>query len=96
MELKREDQAFRMRDENGVLFAEVTFPAYAENEDVWEINHTWVDPSLRGQGIASQLLIAVDEAARQEGKLVVPTCSYAVTWYKRHEDKQEILAKALD
>ncbi len=96
MELKREDQAFRIRDDNGTILAEVTFSVEEGNLAVWNINHTWVDSSLRGKGIASQLLLAVDTAARREGKQVLPTCSYAVSWYKRHADKQDILSGHLN
>jgi len=42
------------------------------------VTHTFVDPSLRGQGIANQLLnqvIALAEAAKQ---YIYPICSFAV------------------
>lgn len=87
----REDQAFVLRDEQSKMIAEITFPALASNDDVWDVNHTWVDPSLRGQGIASKLVVAVDELARAEGKKLIATCPYVITWYKRHADKADIL-----
>lgn len=95
MDLLREDQAFRMRDANGKVLAEVTFPIHSDDIQVWDVNHTWVDPVLRGQGVASKLVIAVDEAARREGKRLLATCPYVITWYQRHSDKQDILAEPL-
>ena len=42
------------KDKSGKLLAEITFP---ETESgVCTINHTFVDESLRGQGIAGQLV----------------------------------------
>ncbi len=96
MELIREEQAFRARDEDGKMIAEVTFPVSPSDSNVWDVDHTWVDPVLRGQGMASKLVVAVDTAARAEGKRLLATCPYVVTWYKRHADKQDILAEPLE
>lgn len=76
------------RDENGTLLAEVTFP---EREGVAVINHTFVDDSLRGQGVAGQLLQAVADTLRREGRKARPTCSYAVHWFATHPEEQDLL-----
>lgn len=76
------------RDENGKLLAEVTFP---EREGVAVINHTFVDDSLRGQGVAGQLLQAVADTLRREGRKARPTCSYAVHWFATHPEEQDLL-----
>ena len=76
------------RDENGKLLAEVTFP---EREGVAVINHTFVDDSLRGQGIAGQLLQAVADTLRREGRKARPTCSYAVHWFATHPEELYLL-----
>ena len=44
------------------MVAEVTFPQIRPGAVV--IDHTWVDPSLRGQGAAGQLMQAVVDALR--------------------------------
>lgn len=77
-----------VRDENGKLLAEVTFP---EREGVAVINHTFVDDSLRGQGVAGQLLQAVADTLRREGRKARPTCSYAVHWFATHPEEQDLL-----
>lgn len=41
------------------------------------IEHTEVDPSLRGQGRARDLVMLVVEQAKGEGTLIVPRCPYA-------------------
>ena len=75
---QKEQNRIFMNDEQGNLIAEVTFPETGPG--VFTINHTFVDPSLRGQGIASKLVeAAVDEISARNGE-VRATCSYAVKW----------------
>lgn len=70
-----------MNDESGAMIAEITFPETADC--VFTIDHTFVDESLRGQGIASKLVqAAVDEIEKRGGK-VEATCSYAVRWLEK-------------
>lgn len=70
-----------MTDESGAMIAEITFPETADG--VYTIDHTFVDESLRGQGIASKLVqAAVDEIEKRGGK-VEATCSYAVRWLEK-------------
>ena len=72
---------------NGEEVGEVTFPMTGEN--IHNINHTYVDNRLRGQGIASKLVAkTVDEIHRRGGKATA-TCTYAKAWLERHPQKQE-------
>lgn len=41
------------------------------------IEHTEVDPSLRGQGVGRALVMLVVARARAEGRAIVPRCPYA-------------------
>ncbi|VEU80261.1 GNAT family N-acetyltransferase [Haploplasma axanthum] len=82
------------KDENGKLLAEVTFPFIEEK--VINIDHTFVDPSLRGAGIAGELMIEVYNYAKEKGYTVVNTCPYAVAWYKKHTDKHDVLNKEIE
>lgn len=66
---------------DGEEVGEVTFP---QRDDVYIINHTYVDDRLRGQGIASELVRrAVEEIGRRGGR-VEATCSYAQLWLARN------------
>ena len=77
-----EENRICMRADAGRIIAEVTFPETSEN--VYTIDHTFVDSSLRGQGIAGKLVqAAVDEIEKKGGK-VTATCSYAVSWLEKH------------
>lgn len=76
-------------DSNHTLLAEVTFPDTDQN--TVNINHTFVDDSLRGQGIAGQLLEAAAKQLRSQGKKAVPTCSYAVAWFEKNPEYGDVL-----
>ena len=71
-----------MKNESGGVIAEITFSETSPGFFV--IDHTFVDDSLRGQGIASKLVqSAADEIERRGGKIGA-TCSYAVKWLESH------------
>ena len=76
-------------DENGVLIAEVTFPKTGDN--TVDIDHTFVDDSLQGQGIAGKLMEALAEHLRAQGKKAVLTCSYAVRWFEKHPEYHDLI-----
>ena len=69
---------------DGKLLAEITFIDSDENS--MTINHTFVDDSLRGQGIASQLVQAAVNEIEKQKKHVKASCSYAVNWLAKHPD----------
>lgn len=50
MEFKTEDERIYATDADGKVIAEITFPV---SDGIVTIDHTFVDKSLRGQGIAS-------------------------------------------
>lgn len=63
---------------------QVAFANYRRTEDGLAIFHVETPRALRGQGVASKLMEAVVEAARAEGREVIPFCSYAASWMRRH------------
>lgn len=71
------------------LLAEVTFPDI--DETTVNIDHTFVDPSLRGQNIADKLMNAAVSQLRTEEKKAVLTCSYAVKWFEKHPEYSDIV-----
>ncbi|MDE6552177.1 MAG: N-acetyltransferase [Muribaculaceae bacterium] len=70
-------------DPAGNVIAEVTFPT---EDGVSTIDHTFVDPSLRGEGIAGKLVKLAADKILAEGNKIAATCSYAVAWFKRHPE----------
>ncbi|RHF53006.1 N-acetyltransferase [Mitsuokella multacida] len=70
-------------DEMGKVIAEIVFPEVRPG--VCEIMHTYVDNSLRGQGIAGKLMTLAVTAIKRDGKTVTASCSYAVKWLSRRD-----------
>jgi len=84
-----EDDRIYALDETGDLLVEATFPFTSEKEVV--IDHVFVDPKLRGQGQASKLMQEVYDYLKKRQYKAVARCPYAVHWFARHTDKQDIL-----
>lgn len=81
MEFKIEENRIYY-EEAGKVLAEIEFEKVREN--TYNIFHTFVDESLRGQGVASKLVEkAVEEITKRNGK-VEATCSYAKAWLEKH------------
>ncbi|MCO5385122.1 GNAT family N-acetyltransferase [Desulfosporosinus sp.] len=79
-------------DEKGELLCETTF-IRKENGEV-DIDHTYVNPVLRGHGVAGQMMEVVAEYFRKEGFKATATCSYANIWLRRHKKQYpDILSK---
>ena len=55
-------------------------------------DHTWVDNSLRGQGVARQLLDALVAFAREKQLKIVPTCSYVDVMFQREAEFADVVA----
>lgn len=89
MKLQYEEQRIFAEDETGNVIAEVTFPEVSEDTAV--IDHTFVDDSLRGQGVAGKLVEAAAEQLGERGMKVIPTCTYAVRWFQKHPEYQKLL-----
>lgn len=83
-----EDRVYVL-DKDGKLIAEATFPAVSDT--AVDFNHTFVDPSLRGQGVANQLLAAAVEDIKARGLKARASCSYAVKWFSEHEEYKDLL-----
>ncbi len=62
--------------------AKITFPM--TSPDVYEIRHTHVDGSLRGQGIAGRLVEMAIAEIHRRGGTVTASCSYAQKWITKH------------
>lgn len=75
--------------ENEKTLAKVTFPNI--DSDTVDIDHTFVDNSLRGQGVADKLLESVAAELNSQNKKAVLTCSYAVKWFEKHPEHSNLL-----
>ena len=90
MEFQKSEGRIFAQDENGKLLAEITFPTVAEG--VADIDHTFVDESLRGQGVAGKLGRAAVDQLRSQGKKAKTSCWYASQWFEKHPEEKDLLA----
>ncbi|MDA3931559.1 MAG: GNAT family N-acetyltransferase [Tenericutes bacterium] len=78
-------------EDDDLLLAEVTFPY--ENNDTVNIDHVFVDPSLRGQGIASEIMKFTYSFIKEKGLKTYAACPYAIRWFDKYPEFQDILVK---
>ena len=89
MEIKRGNNKFYVGESEENIIARITWKNGGNKIIV--IDHTLVDPSLRGQGIAEKLIKKVVEMAREENLKIVPVCSYAVAKMTRTNEYEDVL-----
>ena len=65
MNFIKEDHKIYVLDQEQREIVRATFPFYKEGVVV--VDHTYIDPSLRGQGIASELMHEVSRFAKEKG-----------------------------
>lgn len=76
-------------NDNNEKIAFVKFPS--ENDTVVKITSTYVSDSLRGQGVASKLMNLLYDELKRTNRKAIMICSYAVKWFEKNVDKQDIL-----
>ena len=91
MDFIRQPGRIWLSDAGGRTIAEVLFPD--EDGKTVNITHTFVDDSLRGQGVAGALMEAVAGQLRCEGKTAKLTCSYAAQWFQKHPEYGDVVKK---
>lgn len=86
VELEGDAFAFQSNREGKVL-AEITWTMLG---DVMAVDHTFVSPDLRGQGVAKKLLDRAAAYAREKEYKMEPICSYVVTAFERYDEYNDI------
>ena len=69
---------------NNKIMGEIDYPYIYKN--TVNITHTFVDSSLRGKGIADQLMTEVFKYLSENNLKVICTCSYAISWLEKHPE----------
>ncbi|MDM1758754.1 MULTISPECIES: GNAT family N-acetyltransferase [Acinetobacter] len=80
---------FFLENEQGQRIAEISYVWSGEDKII--ANHTWVDDSLRGQGMARQLLDTLVDFARKKQLKIVPTCSYVDVMFRRDKSFADVM-----
>ncbi|WP_412988726.1 GNAT family N-acetyltransferase [Pediococcus siamensis] len=55
------------------------------------IEQIFVNPELRGQGLAQRLLLACINYAKANQKQIYPLCPYAQSYFKQHPEYQDLI-----
>lgn len=63
---------------------------YLEDGKNFVITHVGVQPEQRGQGLAGRIVQVSLEYAKAQGLRVVPMCSYAAAYIRRHPEYGEL------
>ena len=83
-------------DRNGLFYVQregrrVAELTYRMLGDTAVVDHTWVDPSLRGGKLAPNLVAAVVGWARSENHKISPACSYVrIVMDRAPEDYRDV------
>lgn len=86
VDLKGDAYAFRyLKDDK--LLAEITWTIL---NDVMVMDHTFVSPELRGQGVAKKILDRAADYAREKKLRMEPLCSYVVTAFERYKEYDDV------
>lgn len=91
MKFTHSKNSIALLSENGKILAEVTFPEIDEN--TVNVNHTFVDDSLRGQGIAGKLMEELVIELQNSDRKAVLSCSYAISWFNKHPQYKDLICE---
>ncbi|HEV2790043.1 MAG TPA: GNAT family N-acetyltransferase [Solirubrobacterales bacterium] len=64
---------------------------YVREGDRVSFTHTGVEPALRGQGLAGELIEFALRDAREAGLEVLPVCSYVSEYIAQHPEHRELV-----
>lgn len=65
---------------------------YLLREGIIDMVHTEVPAEYKGQGLAGKLATAALDWARENGRRVVPTCSFIAGFIDKHPEYRDLLA----
>lgn len=91
MEILEGHNKFYVNDAEGNQVAEIVFVPTGEHLSI--IEHTDVDPSLKGQGVGKQLVAKVVEKMRGENRKIIPLCPFAKHEFDNTREYDDIRAQ---
>jgi predicted GNAT family acetyltransferase len=89
MNIHEEDSKFTMYDDTEYV-GEIDWEDFKGD---YEVTRTFVRPEFGHRGLAAQLVEAMVEKARREGKKIIPTCPYAAAQFEKHSEYQPVLSE---
>ena len=94
MNIEVTDNSAASRYEISVDGAVIGFADYRRSDGRVVFPHTVIMPSMREQGMAGILVHHALDAARREGRVVVPACWYVAQYIEEHPEYADLLEPA--
>lgn len=88
---KNEDR-FAYKDTNGKVLAQVDFSTDPKTKKL-TIDHTIVDDSLKGKGVAPQLMATMVNYAKKTGNKLSLVCPYAKKYFEQNQKQYSDVLK---
>lgn len=66
---------------------------YSKSDKLWIIDHTYVDGTYRGQGLAGKLVALLVDEARKNNIKILPLCPFARREFQLKKEYLDVLAK---
>ncbi|WP_282630876.1 GNAT family N-acetyltransferase [Empedobacter sedimenti] len=88
LNLDEKNGVFMLLDDNNKEVGELTFML---KDEQMLINHTGVNPELRGQGLAEKLVLEAVDYARKNQLKIRPFCSYVSVYVGKHPEVQDVI-----
>ncbi|MCA4776376.1 N-acetyltransferase [Empedobacter stercoris] len=88
LNLEGKNGIFVMTDDNNKEVGELTFML---KEEQMIVNHTGVNPELRGKGLAEKLVLEAVKYARKNQLKIIPFCSYVSVYIGKHPEVQDVI-----
>ena len=70
---------------------QITFADYQLTDKILTISHVETPVELRGQGAAAELMEQIAKKAQVENLKIIPVCSYASVWLRRHKEYRNLI-----
>ncbi|MCK9471438.1 MAG: GNAT family N-acetyltransferase [Bacilli bacterium] len=88
LEIKKGQNSFYIGDSEDNVTAEIT---YKVDGDTFIVEHTYVSPELRGQGVAAKLLDKLLNYVRSNNIKIIPICPYVFSMFEKHPEWHDLL-----
>ncbi|MFV0208422.1 N-acetyltransferase [Empedobacter falsenii] len=88
LNLEGKNGVFVMTDDNNKEVGELTFML---KDEQMIVNHTGVNPELRGKGLAEKLVLEAVKYARKNQLKIIPFCSYVSVYIGKHPEVQDVI-----
>lgn len=89
----RRDESLRRWDAvlDGEVIGHATWSPSARNANTLIVGHTEVSPRHEGRGVGAALVRGVLDDLRGRGMQVIPVCSFAAAYIRRHREYADLV-----